>query len=170
MSDTTDGVRLVAIRPACPPALRDDIHSFVDCVDCREIVAERKAERFGTQMSRKDQSVSFHVTITADADRQFQWLSVREQRILAAAISSRLQHQPQIPTKAIKRLRPNPLAEFELRAGDLRALYNVEEQEVVIVAVGRKRGNSLIVEGEEFHVHQDHLAEPPGNRSPADPE
>jgi len=39
--------------------------------------------------------------------------------------------QPTSPTRAIKRLRPNPLAEFELRVGDLRVLYNVEEAEVV---------------------------------------
>ena len=57
------------------------------------------------------------------------------------------------PTKAIKRLRPNPLAEFELRAGDLRALYDVEEDAVVILIVGRKDANKLIVEGEEFHGH-----------------
>jgi len=35
--------------------------------------------------------------------------------------------------------------------------------EVVILIVGRKVGNKLIVEGEEFHGHQDHPVEPPGN-------
>src|SRR5712692_5507290 len=101
----------------------------------------------------------YKITITEDADRQFRALPVREQRILEAAISSRLQDQPMTPTKAIKRLRPNPLAEFELRAGYLRALYNVEGEEVVVLVVGRKVGNKLIVEGEEVHGHQDHLAE-----------
>jgi mRNA-degrading endonuclease RelE of RelBE toxin-antitoxin system len=105
----------------------------------------------------------FKISITDDADRQFRALPVRDQRILEAAILSRLQHQPTIPTKAIKRLRPNPLAEFELRAGDLRVLYNVEEEEVVVLIVGRKVGNTLIVEGEEFHGHQDDPVEPPGD-------
>jgi mRNA-degrading endonuclease RelE of RelBE toxin-antitoxin system len=108
------------------------------------------------------------ITITADSDRQFRALPVRDQRILEAAILSRLQHQPTTPTKAVKRLRPNPLAEFELRAGDLRALYNVEGEEVVILLVGRKVGNNLIVEGEEFHGHQDHPTEPPGNGAEED--
>jgi mRNA-degrading endonuclease RelE of RelBE toxin-antitoxin system len=112
----------------------------------------------------------FKITITADADRQFRSLPAREQRILEAAIQSRLQHQPATPTKATKRLRPNPLAEFELRAGDLRALYNVEGDEVVILIVGRKVGNKLIVEGEEFHGHQDHPVEPPGNGAGKDVE
>ncbi len=66
--------------------------------------------------------MAFKITITEDADRQLRSLPVREQRILEAAILSRLQHQPTTPTKAINRLRPNPLAEFELRAGELRAL------------------------------------------------
>src|SRR5215470_14327914 len=112
----------------------------------------------------------FKITITEDADRQFWSLPAREQRILEAAILSRLEHQPTTPTKAIKRLRPNPLAEFELRAGNLRALYNVEGDEVVVLIVGQKVGNKLIVEGEEFYGHQDHPAEPSGNGSSTDAE
>src|SRR5207245_7125766 len=103
------------------------------------------------------------ITITEDADKQFQSLPARDQRILEAAIRSRLQHQPTTPTKAIKKLRPNLFAEFELRAVDLRVLYNVDEGEVVVLLVGRKVGNKLIVEGEEFHGHQDNPAEPSGN-------
>ena len=49
----------------------------------------------------------FKITISEDADRQYRSLPGREQRILAAAIQSRLEHQPTTPTKAIKRLRPN---------------------------------------------------------------
>jgi hypothetical protein len=44
-----------------------------------------------------------------------------------------------------------------------RELYNVEGDEVVILVVGRKARNKLIVEGEEFHGHQDHPAQPPGD-------
>jgi mRNA-degrading endonuclease RelE of RelBE toxin-antitoxin system len=112
----------------------------------------------------------FKITITQDADRQFRALPVRDQRVLEAAILSRLQHQPTTPTKAVKQLRANPFAEFELRAGDLRALYNVEADEVVVLIVGRKAGNKLIVEGEEFHGHQDHPLEPPGEGSPENAE
>ena len=112
----------------------------------------------------------FKITITDEADRQLRSLPARDQRILEAAILSRLEHQPTTPKKAIKRLRPNPLAEFELRAGDLRALYNVEGDEVVILIVGRKVGNKLIVEGEEFHGHQDHPVQPPGSGPKEDAE
>src|SRR5438045_1055981 len=97
----------------------------------------------------------YKISITEDAERQFLALPVREQRILEAAILSRLEHQPTALSRAIKRLRPNPLAEFELRVGDLRILYNVEEDEVLLLIVGRKAGDKIIVEGEEFHGHQD---------------
>jgi hypothetical protein len=50
----------------------------------------------------------FKITITEDADRQLRSLPAREQRILEAAILTRLEHQPTTATKAIKRLRPNP--------------------------------------------------------------
>jgi mRNA-degrading endonuclease RelE of RelBE toxin-antitoxin system len=114
--------------------------------------------------------VAHEISLTEDADRQFRSLSVRDQRNLEAAILSRLEHQPTTPTKAVKRLRPNPLAEFELRAGDLRVLYNVEGEEVVLLIVGRKVGNKLIVEGEEFHGHQDDSTELSGSGPEKDAE
>jgi mRNA-degrading endonuclease RelE of RelBE toxin-antitoxin system len=107
--------------------------------------------------------MTYKITITEVADAQFRALSAREQRILETAILSRLQQQLTTPTKAVKRLRPNPFAEYELRAGDLRVLYNVDGDEVVVLVVGRKVGNKLVVEGQEFHAHQDDLTEPPGS-------
>lgn len=106
--------------------------------------------------------MAFQITMTLDAEAQLRALSVRERRVLEAAILTRLLDQPTTPTRAIKRLRPNPFAVFELRAGELRVLYNVEESEVVLLVVGRKVGNKLIVGSEEFHGHQDHPPEPPG--------
>ena len=100
--------------------------------------------------------MAFDITITDDADAQLRALPVREHRIIEAAIEARLRDQPERPTKAIRRLRPNPLAEFELRVRDLRVLYNVERDssEVVLLIVGRKVGNKLIVGGQEFHGHR----------------
>ena len=129
-----------------------------------------RTERRAVRAVCFEAAMPFKITITDEAERQLRCLPARHQRILEAAILSRLEHQPTTPTKAIKRLRPNPLAEFELRAGALRALYNVEGEEVVFVIVGRKEGNKLIVEGEEFHGHQDHPAEPTGNGPQTDAE
>ena len=55
------------------------------------------------------------------------------------------------------------LAGFELRVGDLRVLYDVEGAEVVLLIIGRKVGNKLIVKGREFYGHQDYPLEPPGS-------
>ena len=104
----------------------------------------------------------FKITITEDAERQFRSLPVRDQRNLEAAILSRLEHQPSTPTKAIKRLR-FPIRWPSLNNAGRVALYNVEEEEVVVLIVGRKVGNKLIVEGEEFHGHQDDPVEPLGD-------
>jgi mRNA-degrading endonuclease RelE of RelBE toxin-antitoxin system len=114
--------------------------------------------------------MAYTISITTEAERQLRSLPVREQRILEAAVRSRLEHQPTTTSRSIKRLRPNPLAEFELRAGNLRALYNVEGENVVILIVGRKDGNKLIVEGEEYHGHQDNPAKPPRKKPKKDPQ
>ena len=112
--------------------------------------------------------MAFHISITADAESQWRALPARQQRLLEAAIQTRLVHQPTTPTKAVKKLRPNPFAEFELRVGDLRVLYNVEGAGVLLLLVGRKVGNKLIVEGKDFHGHQDYPVEPAGDEPPGD--
>jgi mRNA-degrading endonuclease RelE of RelBE toxin-antitoxin system len=112
--------------------------------------------------------MSYRITITEDAERQFRALSARDRAILQAAIKPRLVDQPKAKTKATKLLRPNPLVQFELRAGKLRALHNVEVDKVAILIVGIKVGNKLVVEGAEFHGHQDHTLEPPAGKPGTD--
>ena len=75
---------------------------------------------------------------------------------------ARLRHQPTTLSRNVKLLRPNPVAEYELRASDLRVLYDVEGEEVIVSVVGKKVGNKLFVFGEEFRGHQDHPSESPG--------
>jgi mRNA-degrading endonuclease RelE of RelBE toxin-antitoxin system len=103
----------------------------------------------------------YRVTITREAKSHLLNLSAREQRIVGDGVAARLLRQPTTPSLAVKPLRPNPLAGYELRLGDLCVLYRVDDEnaEVVVVAVGRKVKNVLLVEGKEFHGHQDHLAE-----------
>ncbi len=52
-------------------------------------------------------------------------------------------------------MRPNPLAPWELRIGDLRVYYDIEEepqQQVTIVAVGVKDHNRLLIADEEVEL------------------
>lgn len=100
--------------------------------------------------------MEYVVTITEEAEKHLDYLSARDQKTVTAAIGKRLVNQPDKTTRAIKKLRPNPFAQFELRIGNFRVLYNVDEAEgeVTILLVGKKQGNKLVVEGEEFHGHE----------------
>ena len=42
------------------------------------------------------------------------------------AVDDHLRHQPDVPTRHRKRMRPNALAPWELRVGDYRVFYDVE--------------------------------------------
>ena len=106
--------------------------------------------------------MAYRITITQEAENQLRALSARERGIIEDAVLMRLRDQPTTETHAIKRLRPNPLAEYELRVRDLRVLYNVDEAsaEVILLIVGRKVGTALIVGGEVFYGHQSDFSEP----------
>ncbi len=58
----------------------------------------------------------------------------------------------------MKTLRPNPVAQRELRLfGKYRVLFSVDEinYRVTVVLVGEKRGDRLLVSGEEFSAHRE---------------
>src|SRR5437879_363954 len=94
----------------------------------------------------------FDIQFSESALRQLRAFAVRDQRIIVAAIDDQLSHQPTLPTRNRKQLRANPLAAWELRVGQFRVLYNVDEdQEIVfIVVIAIKVGNRFIIEGEEY--------------------
>ena len=100
--------------------------------------------------------MAYRIAITRVAKAHLLGLTAREQRIVADGIAAHLLDQPKAHSRSVKQLRPNPLASFEPRLGDLRVLYNVDEEngEVLLALIGRKVGNALIVAGGEFHGHQ----------------
>jgi hypothetical protein len=80
------------------------------------------------------------------------WLPVHQQRAVTDGIRRHLvENDPQAETRNKFRLRrASGAADYELRLGDLWVLYRVEGSLVSITVVGIKRGNTLIVKGEEF--------------------
>lgn len=71
-------------------------------------------------------------------------LTARQQRIVLNAVDRQLMHEPTVETRNRKPMRPNPLAPWELRIGNLRVYYDVEvEPEFVVYvrAVGLKLRN-----------------------------
>jgi mRNA-degrading endonuclease RelE of RelBE toxin-antitoxin system len=86
------------------------------------------------------------------------WFGRRDGRLLLAAAQESLATDPLAETRNLKTLRPNPVAQRELRLyGKYRVLFNIntEAQVVTIVLVGEKRGDALIVQGEEFRGHHE---------------
>ena len=96
----------------------------------------------------------FQVSLTPEAEDDLRSMRKYDQEIIVSAIENQLQDQPSQETRNRKRLRPNQLAEWELRAGDFRVFYDVatESQTVKVVAVGEKKGNQLFVRGKEHEL------------------
>ena len=85
-------------------------------------------------------------------------LVARERGTAETAIVARLSRSADSTHKSGQAPPPEPVCEFELRVGDLRVLSDVVDEEVIVLIIGRKVGNTLVVNGEEFHEHQ---ADPP---------
>jgi mRNA-degrading endonuclease RelE of RelBE toxin-antitoxin system len=82
---------------------------------------------------------------------RFKSLSAAERSRLKAAMQAALaEDDPAAQTRNRFRLRrPSGQSEFELREGDLRVFYRVENDRVLIDAIGHKRGNQLFIAGKK---------------------
>ena len=99
--------------------------------------------------------MAYEVRIAASATRQLRDLPAGERAVVLEAIEVQLVHEPLVETTNRKPLRPNPIAPWELRIGDLRVFYEVSGEmpaTVNILAVGRKDGNILRIAGEEIKL------------------
>ena len=70
------------------------------------------------------------------------------------AIEIQLANEPTVETRNRKQLRPNELAEWELRVGSYRVFYDVfaEDEVVKVVAIGYKEGSVLYIHGEKYEL------------------
>jgi mRNA-degrading endonuclease RelE of RelBE toxin-antitoxin system len=101
--------------------------------------------------------MSWTVTLKESVIDDLRWFGKKQGRLLLNEATERVSVDPLAETRQMKILRPNPVAQRELRLfGKYRVLFNVDPDAelVTIVLVGEKRGNSLIVQGEEFIDHE----------------
>jgi mRNA-degrading endonuclease RelE of RelBE toxin-antitoxin system len=96
--------------------------------------------------------MAYRIRFAESVKGQLRQLSAHQRALLLDSIEQQLSHEPTVRTKNRKPLRPNPLAPWELRVGDLRVFYEVLAQEVHVLAVGLKQGNSLWIGGEEVKL------------------
>lgn len=94
----------------------------------------------------------FEIEFTSDAVDDLKQFRKAEQQLIFDEIDEQLSNEPTVATRNRKRLRPNNVAEYELRIGRFRVFYDVDEvaKAVKIEAVGYKRGNRLFLRGKEF--------------------
>ena len=96
----------------------------------------------------------FTIEFTRAAARQLDDLRAYERAIVADAIEEYLSHEPLVETRRRKKLEPSTVAGWELGAGDVRVLYDVDEEadRVLVLAIGIKRGSQLLIDGEEVQL------------------
>lgn len=91
----------------------------------------------------------YEIEFTPEAIDDLKSFRKFEQQIIISGIETQLTYEPTVETRNRFRMRPNEIAEWELRIDKYRVFYNVE-QEVQIVSIeviGFKRGNQLFVRG-----------------------
>jgi len=99
------------------------------------------------------------VEVDSRAMEDFRAIRRSEARLILRAARERLSADPRAETRNMKTLRPNPIAQRELRLfGKYRVLFTVNEAErrVLIFVGGEKRGQSLFVRGRRFTHYENH--------------
>ena len=97
----------------------------------------------------------YEIAFAESVQAHFGNLTARERTTVLGTIARQLLHEPLKETRHRKPLRPNPVAPWELRIGQLRVFYEVlgEESGIVrILAVGRKVRNTLTIGGKEIRL------------------
>jgi mRNA-degrading endonuclease RelE of RelBE toxin-antitoxin system len=82
-------------------------------------------------------------------------LTARQRTQVFDNVEQQLRYEPNVETRNRKPMRPNPLAPWELRIGDLRVYYDVEETPeplVSIRAVGIKDRTRILIGNEEIQL------------------
>jgi mRNA-degrading endonuclease RelE of RelBE toxin-antitoxin system len=89
----------------------------------------------------EDRRVGYRIEYSPDVEHHLRMLTTRQQSMVLDEVEKQLKHQPTVETRNRKPMRPNPLAPWELRLGNLRVYYEVQQEprrSVRILAVGIK--------------------------------
>jgi len=96
----------------------------------------------------------YEIEFTVNALEDLQAFKKFEQQIIISGINTQLKYEPTVENRNRFRMRPNEVAEWELRLGKYRVFYQVEDivQIVSIEVIGFKIGNQLFVRGERRYL------------------
>ena len=92
----------------------------------------------------------YEIKYTSAAIKDLKSLRKVDQEEVLDGVDINLKHEPAVETRNRKKLRPNEVAEWELRLGRFRVFYNVLEDVLVvrIEAIGIKQKNLLFIRGQ----------------------
>jgi len=99
--------------------------------------------------------VVYRIAYSPAAEEHLRILTARQRGTIFDNVDKQLAHQPRAETRNRKPMRPNPIAPWELRIGDLRVYYDIEEKPdnvVTILAIGIKDRNRVRIGGEEVEL------------------
>ena len=106
--------------------------------------------------------MAWTIAVKEAAVDHLEWYGKRIGRFILTKAIAQLEIDPLAQTKNMKTLRPNRVAERELRLlGKYRILFSVDKEAkiVTLILVGEKRGNKLMVCGVEFRAHESNSAQ-----------
>jgi mRNA-degrading endonuclease RelE of RelBE toxin-antitoxin system len=98
----------------------------------------------------RENPVAYTIEFAPAVESHLNALSARDRRLVFDGIKNQFSRQPAVETRNRKPMRPNPLAPWELRLGDLRVYYRVQEspaKRVQVAAVGIKRRQQVWIGG-----------------------
>ncbi|OQY59870.1 MAG: hypothetical protein B6245_04390 [Desulfobacteraceae bacterium 4572_88] len=98
--------------------------------------------------------MKYQIEITEDAKTDMAFFKAYERKIILTAIKEQLSYEPLKETRNRKRLRCNPLGPWELRSGNYRMFYEVNNDivTVAVISVGMKKHNVLYIRGREVRI------------------
>lgn len=99
--------------------------------------------------------MAYTIEYSPETIDHFRALTARQRVTILDSVDVQLTHEPTVETRNRKPMRPNPLAPWELRIGDLRVYYDVEdvpEPKVYIRAIGIKERNRVRIGGKEIEL------------------
>ncbi len=98
-------------------------------------------------------AMKFSVRSTSSADQDLDWYTAREQKMIIDTAAKFLEVDAHVETRRRKRLRPNPIASWELTVGRYRVFYEIPESGLVkLLAIGHKVHNDLFIRGRKAQL------------------
>lgn len=97
----------------------------------------------------------YRIRFSIEALEHMHLLTARQRTSILGEIEKQLSHEPEMETRNRKLMRTNALAVWELRVGDLRVYYDVQDKPgtmVIIRAIGVKDHEIVRIAGKEFKL------------------